>query len=104
MTKISGQNSEVSSQKLGRGLTLSPLPFALSLVGALLLALCLPADAQQPEKVPRVGFLSGAGAPPAGLRSRHSDKGCAILVMLREKTSWWSIATPKEGPNVSESF
>jgi putative ABC transport system substrate-binding protein len=39
-------------------LTLSPWPFALSLAGALLFALCLPAAAQQPKKVFRVGYLS----------------------------------------------
>jgi hypothetical protein len=32
--------------------------FGLSL-SALLLALCLPADAQQPTKIPRIGYLSG---------------------------------------------
>ena len=45
------------------GLTLSPLPFALGLVCALLLALCLPAQAQQQEKIPRVGFLQRRVTP-----------------------------------------
>jgi putative tryptophan/tyrosine transport system substrate-binding protein len=41
---------------------LYPLPFALSLVGALLLALCSFAEAQQPtKKIPRVGFVPGTG-------------------------------------------
>jgi putative ABC transport system substrate-binding protein len=31
--------------------------FALLLFGALLLALCFPAEAQQPKKVPRIGYL-----------------------------------------------
>ena len=39
------------------GLTLSPLPFALISVGALLLALSFPAQAQQAEKIPRIGYL-----------------------------------------------
>jgi putative tryptophan/tyrosine transport system substrate-binding protein len=39
------------------GLTLSALPFALSLVGAMLLALCVSADAQGPRKVLRIGYL-----------------------------------------------
>jgi putative ABC transport system substrate-binding protein len=42
------------------GLALSPLPFALSLIGALLFALCLPTQAQQPEKVHRIGLLIAA--------------------------------------------
>ena len=32
-------------------------------LSVLLLALCFSADAQQPGKVPRIGFLSGSGAP-----------------------------------------
>ena len=68
MTEISGQRSEVSSQKSGliRGLrlTLRPLPFALCSValgflGALLFALSVPAQAQQAKKVWRIGVLSG---------------------------------------------
>jgi hypothetical protein len=43
MTDISGQRSVVSSQKAARSLALSPLPFALSLVGALLFALSVSA-------------------------------------------------------------
>jgi putative ABC transport system substrate-binding protein len=39
------------------GLTLSPLPFALSVLGALLYALCLSAEAQQAGKIHRVGVL-----------------------------------------------
>jgi putative tryptophan/tyrosine transport system substrate-binding protein len=39
---------------------LFPLPFALSLVSAMLFALCLPVSAQQAGKVYRVGRLSGS--------------------------------------------
>jgi putative ABC transport system substrate-binding protein len=42
------------------GLTLSTLPFALSSVGAMLLALCVTAEAQQPKKVPLIGYLASA--------------------------------------------
>jgi putative ABC transport system substrate-binding protein len=44
------------------GLTLSPLPFALSLVSALLFALGGSATAQQPKKVSRIGFLGNSSA------------------------------------------
>jgi ABC-type uncharacterized transport system substrate-binding protein len=59
MTEMRGQRSEVSSRKSGcsRSFPLSPLPLALSFL-AMLFALCSPADAQQPKKVPRIGFLS----------------------------------------------
>jgi hypothetical protein len=40
---------------------LFPLPFALSLVSALLLALCVSANAQQPGKIPQIGFLPSSG-------------------------------------------
>ena len=52
MTEIRGQRSEVSSQTASRGL-------ALSLVSAMLFALSSTAEAQQAEKVYRVGRLSG---------------------------------------------
>ena len=32
-------------------------------LGAMLLALCFPADAQQPKKVPRIGYLESSGSP-----------------------------------------
>jgi putative tryptophan/tyrosine transport system substrate-binding protein len=44
------------------GFTLSPLPFVLSLV-AMLLALCLSAEAQQPKKVPRIGYFTLNAGP-----------------------------------------
>ncbi|HXV84793.1 MAG TPA: ABC transporter substrate-binding protein [Candidatus Binatia bacterium] len=44
-------------------LLLSSLPSALCLVGALLFALSIPVEAQQPGKVPRVGFLTTSVFP-----------------------------------------
>ena len=32
-------------------------------LGAMLLALCLPAEAQQPTKIPRIGYLTGSSPP-----------------------------------------
>ena len=63
MTKIRGQISEVSSQKSARGLTLSPLPFALSLVGAMLFALCFSVQAQETKKIPQIGLLTLLASP-----------------------------------------
>jgi putative tryptophan/tyrosine transport system substrate-binding protein len=42
---------------------LFPLPFALSLVSAMLFALAVPAQAQQSKKIPRVGYISVSGNP-----------------------------------------
>jgi putative tryptophan/tyrosine transport system substrate-binding protein len=60
------------------GLTLSTLPFALSLVGAMLLALGVSAEAQQSKKVPRIGYLTPLD--PA----RESARAEAIRLSLRE--------------------
>jgi len=55
MTEVSGQKSEVS-----KTLALRPLLLALSLLSSLLLAPCS-VEAQQPAKVPRIGYLSRTG-------------------------------------------
>jgi putative ABC transport system substrate-binding protein len=61
------------------GLTLSPLPFALSFLGALLFTLCVPAAAQQPKKVLRIGYLSARDAASGSARAE------AIRLALRER-------------------
>jgi putative tryptophan/tyrosine transport system substrate-binding protein len=43
------------------GLALNPLPFALNLAGAMLFGLCLSVQAQQPGRIPRIGFLPLSG-------------------------------------------
>jgi ABC-type uncharacterized transport system substrate-binding protein len=48
-------------------------------LGALLLALCRPVEAQQPKKVPRIGYLSSADA------ARDSARYEAIRLALRER-------------------
>jgi hypothetical protein len=55
------------------GLTLSPLPFALGLVIALLLALSVPAEARQPGEVPRIGYLSNMIKPTPATLDRFED-------------------------------
>ena len=70
------------------GLTLSLLPFALSLVGALLLALSVPAQAQQQGKVPRIGVISNnpgalVEAFRQGLRDHGYVEGKNVLVEYR---------------------
>ena len=47
-------------------------------LSALLFALCFPAEAQQPKKVPRIGYLSSLD--PA----RESTRSEAIRLALRE--------------------
>ena len=52
------------------------------------LALCfLPAEAQQPKKVPRIGLLVPFSASSDSTRREtHSCRDCAIWAMLMEKT------------------
>ena len=92
MTKIRGQISEVNSQKSARGLTLSPLPFALSLMGAVLFSLCSVAEAQQSKKVRRIAWLTGSTlssnthrieAFRQGLRDLGYVEGTNILIEWR---------------------
>jgi len=54
---------------------------------ALLVALGLSAEAQQPKKVPRIGFLGAASASASPANSTHSGKGCANLVILKKRIS-----------------
>ena len=44
-------------------------------VGALLSGLCVPAEAQQPGKIPHVGFLSLSGANQEAFRQGLRDLG-----------------------------
>jgi putative tryptophan/tyrosine transport system substrate-binding protein len=90
VTEIRGQKSEVSSQKSRRGLTLSPLLFALSFLGAVLFALCFSVEAQQPTKLRKIGFISQTGTPAAfveafrqGIRELGYIEGQNIVIEYR---------------------
>ena len=73
---------------------------------AMLLALSLPAEAQQAGKVPRIGYVSPTGAVPRlpGLRSRDSSKDCEISVISRGKTLSSSIAMSRESSIVTQAL
>jgi putative tryptophan/tyrosine transport system substrate-binding protein len=58
----SGQRSEVSDQHERRVNCMTKKILLLALC-SLLLALGLPAQAQQPVKIPRIGYVSGGGGP-----------------------------------------
>jgi putative tryptophan/tyrosine transport system substrate-binding protein len=81
MTEVRCQRSEVSGQSSGfsRGSTLSTLLFALNLLGSMLLAPCSVAEAQQPKKVPRIGYLSPVDA------ATDSPRAEGIRLALRER-------------------
>ena len=64
------------------------MPYALCLLGAMLLALCASVQAQQPKKGPAIGYLAGAGSGPSpaftqGLRDLGYLEGKNIVVMFR---------------------
>jgi hypothetical protein len=71
-------------------------------LGALLLALSFPTDAQQPKKVSRIGYLA-ASSPSAQLPRTEAPSGkvCASLATSRGKTLSLSCALERESPNVS---
>ena len=56
------------------------------LVVVVLLALGVTAEAQQPTKIPRIGYLVQRRPKDSGASSRHSSKGCGSLGTWREKT------------------
>jgi putative ABC transport system substrate-binding protein len=72
---------------------LFPLPFALSLVSVMLFALCSTAEAQQPAKVPRIGYVRVVGSPSIpgpnveafrqGLKDLGYVEGKNILIEFR---------------------
>jgi putative ABC transport system substrate-binding protein len=92
MTEVRDQKSEVS-----KTLALSPLLLALSLLGALLFALCGSVEAQQPVKLPRIGLLR-VGSPPdpfveafrEGLRDLGYVEGKSIVIEYR-----WAEGKPE---------
>jgi putative ABC transport system substrate-binding protein len=74
------------------GFTLSSMLYARSLVGALLLALCsmplappFSAQAQQPKKVPRIGYLSGSPASSIKARTEAFRQGLRDLGYVEGK-------------------
>src|SRR5262249_40550853 len=59
---------------------------------AMLLAVCFPAEAQQPTKIPWIGYLAGAGSGPApafiqGLRDLGYVEGKHIGIVFRTSES-----------------
>jgi putative ABC transport system substrate-binding protein len=54
------------------------LPIIPLAIGAMRLALCAPAQAQQPKKVPRIGYLSAQDS------ARESARSEGIRLGLRE--------------------
>src|SRR5512138_1880065 len=57
-------------------------------LGAMLVALSFPAEAQQPEKIPRIGYITRVGSTPSkaflqGLRDLGYIEGKNILIEFR---------------------
>ncbi len=79
------------------GDSLSAKLSALSVLGALLLALSLPVEAQEPKKVPRIGFVLG-GSPGADSRVEAFRQGLRDLGYIEGKNIAieWRFAEGKE--------
>jgi putative ABC transport system substrate-binding protein len=80
MTEVSGRKSAVS-----KILALRPLLLALSFSGATLFALCLSAEAQQPKKVPRIGYLIATFPSPYAARTEAFRQGLRELGYVEGK-------------------
>jgi putative ABC transport system substrate-binding protein len=77
-------------RNLNFAILLSPLPLALSLLYALAFALSVTAQAQQPTKIPRIGYLAGGGSAPhpaliQGLRELGYIEGKNIAIEFRSR-------------------
>ena len=85
MTEIRGQRSEVrKGNALSSGFVCAPRSLLLALT-AMLFALCGSADAQQPKKVPRIGYLTGASLSAAAPRTEAFRQGLRELGYVEGK-------------------
>jgi putative ABC transport system substrate-binding protein len=81
--------------------------FLFWLLTTVLLTTVSSAQAQQPKKVPRIGFLSGRSAPnptnpdPSGEAFR---RGLRDLGYIQGKISWLTIAMLRERWTVSQAL
>ena len=77
MTEIRGQKSEIT-----KATVLGAMVFALC---SLLLAPCCSAQAQQPTKIPRIGYLSGSSLSAAAARVAAFQHGLRDLGYVEGK-------------------
>ena len=68
-------------------------------LGAIFLTLSFPSEAQQPARIPRIGFLFASSASANRPASKHFANGCASLAMSKEKTLSLSTDMQKGNPN-----
>jgi len=83
MTEVRSQGSAVS--KSGLCCRLSSLLSALSFLGIMLFALCFSADAQQPTKIPRIGFLIASSSSANSARIAAFQHGLRELGYMEGK-------------------
>jgi ABC-type uncharacterized transport system substrate-binding protein len=83
VSSVEWQVDRNREKDMKRKITILPL-------SAMLFALCLPAEAQQPSKIPRIGYLSGVGSETdslkglrQGLRDLGYIEGKNILIEFR---------------------
>jgi hypothetical protein len=102
MTEVRGQISGVSKSEEKKFMSKKVIRLALS---AVLFALCFPAEAQQPTKVPRIGRLGGGSLSSSRIDAFR--RLCASLDTWRGKTLSLSgdllrknsIASPRSRPS-----
>ena len=66
------------SPKTGNSALIAQYSVLCAALCAILLAFCQSAEAQQPKKVPRIGFVAMTSAAAGGQTSKHFAKAFAI--------------------------
>jgi hypothetical protein len=85
MTEIRGQMSEVHKGTARKsGLLFAPSSLLLALT-ALLFALCLPVWAQQPSKIPRIGYLAVSALDESRIAREAFQRGLLDLGYVEGK-------------------
>ena len=84
--KVTGIRSQMSKIRNTRRTAIIKTNLNLFGLCSLLLALCSSGDAQQPKKIPRIGYLSTSLLPLTPRGSRHYGRGCASSATWRGRT------------------
>jgi putative ABC transport system substrate-binding protein len=82
VTEVRGQRSGVSKSEEKKFMSKKVIRLALS---AVLFALCFPAEAQQPTKIPRIGDLRGASPAASSARTEAYRQGLRELGYVEGK-------------------
>src|SRR5438105_1429092 len=96
MTVDNGQSSVVSKEAGVKPMTKKILVWLLTTV---FLATVSPAEAQQPKKIAKIGYLAPSTPAAAAHLAEAFRQGLRELGLSKGKLSSWSFATARPEPN-----